>query len=142
MVLFYNQKAEVGKDYVGKVKNIKDFGAFVEILPGVEGMVHISQLDIGRVENVNDVLSIGDEIKVKVIDKEEDSGRIRLSRKAVLLEEQGKTFEYPQPGGGRQGGGRPGGGRPSGGGRKPGGPGGGKPPRRNRDESKGAGGKD
>ena len=96
MVLFYDQKPEIGRDYEGKVKSIKDFGAFVEILPGVEGMVHISQLDIGRVENIHEFLSQGQELKVKVIDIEPGSGRIRLSRKAVLLEEQGKTFDLEQ----------------------------------------------
>ncbi len=110
MVMFYDQKAELGKTYDGKVKSIKDFGAFVEILPGVEGMVHISQLDTERVENIHDYLKLGEEIKVKVIEIEENTGKIRLSRKAVLLEEQGKPFSMP-PGRG-----------PGGGGKKPGGP--------------------
>ena len=98
MVLFYDQKPELGKDYLGKVKRLMDFGAFVEILPGLEGLVHISQLDIGRVEKVSDVLTVGDEVKVKVIEIEPGTGKIRLSRMAVLLEEQGKTFEMPEPG--------------------------------------------
>jgi polyribonucleotide nucleotidyltransferase len=109
MVMFYDQKAEQGKTYNGKVKSIKDFGAFVEILPGVEGMVHISQLDTDRVENIHDYLKLGDEIKVKVIEIEQNTGKIRLSRKAVLLEEQGKPFTMPSGRG------------PGGGGRKPGG---------------------
>ncbi len=94
MVLFYDQKPEVGKVYVGKIKNIKDFGAFVEILPGVEGMVHISQLDTKRINNINDLIKIGDEIKVKVTEIEKDTGKVRLSRKSVLLDEQGKSSDY------------------------------------------------
>jgi polyribonucleotide nucleotidyltransferase len=96
MVLFYDQKPEVGKDYEGQVKSVKDFGAFVEILPGVEGLVHISQLDINRVERVSDVVKNGDALTVKVIEIEQGSGKVRLSRKAVLLEEQGKPFEQPR----------------------------------------------
>ncbi len=95
MVLFYDQKPEVGKNYDGQVKSVKDFGAFVEILPGVEGLVHISQLDINRVESVSDVVKNGDTLTVKVIEIEQGSGKVRLSRKAVLLEEQGKPFEQP-----------------------------------------------
>lgn len=98
MILFYDQKAEVGKDYEGKVKSVKDFGAFVEVLPGVEGLVHISQMDIGRVEDINKVVKLGDELKVKVIEIDERTGKIRLSRKAVLLEEQGKTFDLENSG--------------------------------------------
>ncbi|MFP4071087.1 MAG: polyribonucleotide nucleotidyltransferase [Desulfovibrionales bacterium] len=114
MVLFYDQKPELGKDYNGKVKKLMDFGAFVEILPGVEGLVHISQLDTDRVEKVDDVVNLGDEIRVKVIEIE-SSGRLRLSRKAVLIEEQGGTFnleEASRPSGPPRGGGGRGGGRP------------------------------
>jgi polyribonucleotide nucleotidyltransferase len=93
MVLFYDQKPEVGKDYEGTVKRILNFGAFVEILPGVEGLLHISQLDQKRVEKVEDVLKVGDSIKVKVIEQASD-GKIRLSRKAVLMEEKGLTFDF------------------------------------------------
>ncbi|MDZ7762596.1 MAG: polyribonucleotide nucleotidyltransferase [Desulfovermiculus sp.] len=110
MVMFYDQKAELGKTYAGKVKSIKDFGAFVEILPGVEGMVHISQIDTDRVENIHDYLKLGDELKVKVIEIEENTGKIRLSRKAVLLEEQGKPFTMPSGRGPGGGGKKPGGG--------------------------------
>ncbi|MFO7876185.1 MAG: polyribonucleotide nucleotidyltransferase [Desulfovermiculus sp.] len=110
MVMFYDQKAELGKTYNGKVKSIKDFGAFVEILPGVEGMVHISQIDTDRVENIHDYLKLGDELKVKVIEIEQNTGKIRLSRKAVLLEEQGKPFTMPSGRGPGGGGKKPGGG--------------------------------
>ena len=91
MVLFYDQKAEVGKDYIGKVKSVVDFGVFVEILPGLEGLVHVSQLAVERVENPGDVAKAGDEMKVKCI--EIDGNRIRLSRKAILIEEAGGTFD-------------------------------------------------
>ena len=77
---------EVGKTYEGKVVRIMNFGAFVELLPGKEGMCHISQLDLKRVEKVEDVVSIGDEIMVKVIEIDE-KGRVNLSRKAALLGE-------------------------------------------------------
>jgi polyribonucleotide nucleotidyltransferase len=79
------KEAEIGKLYMGKVRKIMDFGAFVEILPGTDGLVHISQLDNGRVEKVTDVLKEGDEVLVKVLDVDE-RGKIRLSRKAALGE--------------------------------------------------------
>jgi len=76
-------EAEVGKVYKGIVKTIKDFGAFVEILPGTDGLVHISELDNKRVEKVTDIVKEGDEIEVKVLEVD-SRGRIRLSRKALL----------------------------------------------------------
>ena len=76
---------EVGKIYEGEVRTIKDFGAFVQIFPGTDGMVHISELKNDRVKNVTDVIKEGDIIKVKVIDID-NRGRIRLSRKAALAE--------------------------------------------------------
>ena len=76
---------EVGKVYEGVVRTIKDFGAFVQILPGTDGMVHISELDTKRVEKVTDVLKEGDTVRVKVVEID-NRGRIRLSRKAVLEE--------------------------------------------------------
>ena len=74
---------EVGRIYTGKVVGMKNFGVFVEIAPGTDGMVHISQLDTQRVNTVEDVVNMGDEITVMVteIDK---NGKIRLSRRAVL----------------------------------------------------------
>jgi len=74
------EEAEVGKTYTGKVKRIMDFGAFVEILPGKEGLVHISKLSKQRVNKVQDVVSVGDEIVVKVL-KIDEQGRINLIRK-------------------------------------------------------------
>lgn len=76
---------EVGKVYEGEVRTIKEFGAFVQIFPGTDGMVHISELANERVKNVTDVVKEGDMIKVKVIDID-NRGRIRLSRKAALAE--------------------------------------------------------
>jgi polyribonucleotide nucleotidyltransferase len=78
---------EVGATYLGKVTRIMNFGAFVEILPGKEGLVHISQLDKDRVAKVEDVVQIGDEILVKVTELDK-MGRINLSRKAVLFEQE------------------------------------------------------
>jgi polyribonucleotide nucleotidyltransferase len=76
-------EAEVGRVYKGKVKGITTFGAFVEILPGKEGLVHISELAPQRVEKVEDVLSMGDELEVKCIGVD-PTGKIKLSRKALL----------------------------------------------------------
>ena len=70
----------------GDVVSTKDFGAFVEIAPGTDGMCHISELADGYVKNVEDVVKIGDVIKVKVINVD-PNGRIKLSRKAVLVDE-------------------------------------------------------
>jgi polyribonucleotide nucleotidyltransferase len=77
------QTAEIGKIYTGKVVRTTDFGAFVEILPGMDGMVHISQLDSTRVDSVESVVKVGDEVTVMVTDID-PSGKIRLSRQAVL----------------------------------------------------------
>lgn len=111
----------VGRIYTGRVVRTTDFGAFVEILSGIDGMVHISQLDSERVERVEDVARLGDELTVMVTDIDEQ-GKIRLSRQAVL---EGWTVEEAKQrdrrggsgGGGRQGqrGGQGGRGRPGGG---------------------------
>jgi len=74
---------KVGEVYEGVVKRIVDFGAFVEILPGTDGLLHISQIENRRINNVRDVLKEGDRVKVKVIDID-DQHRIKLSRKALL----------------------------------------------------------
>ncbi|MBW1998470.1 MAG: polyribonucleotide nucleotidyltransferase, partial [Deltaproteobacteria bacterium] len=79
------QDAEIGKLYLGKVVKIMDFGAFVEIFPGTDGLIHISQLDRERVAKVSDVLKEGDEVLVKVLDVDKN-GKISLSRKAALDE--------------------------------------------------------
>jgi polyribonucleotide nucleotidyltransferase len=79
-------EAEIGKIYKGKVRKIMDFGAFVEIIPGCDGLVHISQLANERVANVRDVLNEGDEVMVKVLEID-SQGKIRLSRKAALADQ-------------------------------------------------------
>ena len=81
-------EVEVGRTYMGKVVRITDFGAFVEVLPGKDGLVHISQLALERVKKVEDVVNVGDEIMVKCVEIDE-KGRVNLSRK-VLLQEQNK----------------------------------------------------
>jgi polyribonucleotide nucleotidyltransferase len=86
MVADITQEPEVGKIYEGKVVRITDFGAFVQILPGTDGLVHISQLAPHRVQKVTDILKEGDVIKVKVLEIDRN-GKIRLSRKAVLSEQ-------------------------------------------------------
>ena len=75
--------------YLGKVTKQTQFGAFVEVLPNKEGLVHISKLDVNRVNKVEDVVSVGDEILVKVTEIDQQ-GRVNLSRKDVL-QEQNKT---------------------------------------------------
>ena len=77
------REIEVGEVFTGKVAKIASFGAFVELLPGTDGMVHISELDTHRVASVEDIVNVGDEIEVKVISKD-NAGRIKLSRKALL----------------------------------------------------------
>jgi len=82
------KEIEVGAIYLGTVKRVVDFGAIVEILPGVDGLVHVSQLSDTYIKKVSDVVKEGDQITVKVIEVEQN-GRIRLSRKAVLKEGEG-----------------------------------------------------
>ncbi|NOQ51981.1 MAG: S1 RNA-binding domain-containing protein, partial [Desulfuromonadaceae bacterium] len=83
MIRDLTQEAEVGKLYAGKVKKIMEFGAFVEIFPGTDGLVHVSELDKERVRNVTDVLNEGDEVLVKCIGVDRQ-GKIKLSRKEAL----------------------------------------------------------
>jgi polyribonucleotide nucleotidyltransferase len=83
MVKWLTEEAEVGKIYNGTVKKIVDFGAFVEILPGTEGLLHISQIAKERINKVTDVLKEGDEVMVKVLEIDKQ-GKIRLSRKEAL----------------------------------------------------------
>ena len=73
---------------LGKVKSIVPFGAFVEILPGKDGLLHISEIDWKRIEKVEDVLSEGDKIKVKLIGIDSRSGKLKLSRKVLLEKPQ------------------------------------------------------
>ncbi|MBQ8860512.1 MAG: polyribonucleotide nucleotidyltransferase [Ruminococcus sp.] len=83
---------EPGAIFLGKVTRTMDFGAFVEIAPGKEGLVHVSQLDVKRTENVTDVVNVGDVIRVKVLEID-DKGRLNLSRRDVLIEVDGLTPE-------------------------------------------------
>nr|MDA3819696.1 S1 RNA-binding domain-containing protein [Candidatus Delongbacteria bacterium] len=87
---------EVGEVYEGTVKTLASYGAFVEILPGKDGLLHISELDWKHVKSVEDVLSEGDNIKVKVIGVDDRSGKIKLSRKALLEKPEGYVEKKPQ----------------------------------------------
>ncbi|MCA9503861.1 MAG: polyribonucleotide nucleotidyltransferase [Spirochaetaceae bacterium] len=86
MVTELTQEAEIGRIYLAKVKRIADFGAFAEIFPGTDGLIHISHLAEGRVDKVTDIVEEGDEVLAKCIDID-PSGRIRLSRKEALADE-------------------------------------------------------
>ncbi len=86
MVNELTQEAEIGRIYLAKVKRIADFGAFAEIFPGTDGLIHISHLAAGRVDKVTDILEEGDEVLAKCIDID-PSGRIRLSRKEALADQ-------------------------------------------------------
>jgi polyribonucleotide nucleotidyltransferase len=97
-VRLLTEEVQVGKIYNGRVISIKDFGAFIEILPGKDGLCHISELSDGYVERVEDVCKIGDTLQVKVI-LVDDQDRVKLSRKAVLMEQSGRSAEE----GGRSG---------------------------------------
>ncbi len=108
---------ELNKSYLGKVQRITDFGAFVEILPGIDGLLHVSEIAHYRVKEVRDELNEGDQVLVKVINVD-PSGKVRLSRKA-LLSASADSADSPSegpPSGGEQGDpsgrGGPGGGRP------------------------------
>ena len=101
---------EIGGIYSGKVTRLMTFGAFVEIAPGKEGLVHISKLDVKRVEKVEDVVNVGDQVIVKVTDID-DQGRINLSRRDALVEVNGAVVEpdaddVPQPRSSKRDGGR------------------------------------
>ena len=80
------EEVKVGRTYKGKVSSVKDFGAFIEIAPGKDGLCHISELSDGFVKNVSDICKVGDELEVKVI-AVDDQNRVKLSRKAVLAEQ-------------------------------------------------------
>ena len=112
---------ELNKTYLGKVQRITDFGAFVEILPGIDGLLHVSEIAHYRVREVRDELNEGDQVLVKVINVD-PSGKVRLSRKALLpgSAEDGDAAASGRDGRDRRDGkGRPGGGRGSDGGRGP-----------------------
>jgi len=97
---------EVGRVYQGKVRSVVNFGAFVEIVPGRDGLLHVSEIDWGRTEKVEDVLNVGDMVMVKVIGVDRD-GKIKLSRRALIPEPEGYVGTGVGGGGGgsREGGG-------------------------------------
>ncbi|HYH09842.1 MAG TPA: polyribonucleotide nucleotidyltransferase [Thermoanaerobaculia bacterium] len=101
--------AEIGKNYKGTVKRIEPYGAFIEILPGQDGLLHISEMAHSRVGQVTDVMQMGDEVEVQVVAIEPDTGKIRLSRKPLLPppteEEQAAAREREARGPRREGGG-------------------------------------
>src|SRR5207302_8497670 len=97
----------IGETYEGTVKSTTAFGAFVEIMPGTEGLVHISEMRHERTEKTEDVVKKGDRVKVKLIDRDE-RGRLRLSMKALLPRPEGMPEPEPGSGGGNgEGGERP-----------------------------------
>jgi polyribonucleotide nucleotidyltransferase len=75
---------EIGQVYEGKVKSIVPFGAFVEFMPGKDGLLHISEIKWERLENLDGVLEVGEEIKVKLVEVDKKTGKYRLSRKVLL----------------------------------------------------------
>jgi polyribonucleotide nucleotidyltransferase len=97
MVQALTREAEVGKIYLGTVRKIAEFGAFVELFPGTDGLIHISELSDKRVKSVSDVLKEGDEVMVKVISIDK-TGKIRLSRKEALAERAGQQAAAAQAG--------------------------------------------
>jgi polyribonucleotide nucleotidyltransferase len=101
-ILALTESAEIGRIYTGRVVRVTDFGAFVEILPNTDGLVHISQLDSERVNRVEDIARMGDEITVMVTDID-PTGKIRLSRQAVLEGWTAEEARQKDRGGSRKG---------------------------------------
>ncbi len=99
---------EAGETYHGKVVSIQDFGAFVEILPGKEGLLHVSEIAWNKTENVSDVLEVGQEVDVKLLEIDEKTGKMRLSMRALTPKPEGyqEPQPRPRPGGNRNGGDR------------------------------------
>jgi len=97
MIAKITELPEKGKIYKGKVVKTTDFGAFVEILPGKEGLLHISQIDIKRVKKVEDVLKRGDEVTVKVLEIDKETGKLSLSRKVLMEEEEKRKLHKEEP---------------------------------------------
>jgi len=85
-------EVKVGQIYNGKVSTVKDFGAFIEVIPGQDGLCHISELQDGYVEKVSDVVKVGDQVRVKVL-LIDDQGRVKLSRRAAMAEEAAEKEE-------------------------------------------------
>lgn len=87
---------EIGEEYDGKVKSIVDFGAFVEIMPGKDGLLHISEIDWKRLATMEGVMNVGDEIRVKLIDVDKKTGKLKLSRKVLLPKPEGYVEPAPR----------------------------------------------
>ena len=100
MIEALTREIKVGDVFLGKVVRIMPFGAFVNLVPGKDGMVHVSELDVNRVENVEDVVQMGDEINVMVIGVDQGTGKISLSRRAILT---GESAEDRRAAGGGRG---------------------------------------
>jgi polyribonucleotide nucleotidyltransferase len=97
MISALTEDVELGKVYQGIVKKVVDFGAFVEVFPGTEGLLHISEMDRQRVAQVTDVVNEGDRIEVKCIEIDDTTGKIRLSHKAVLFDQdRANGIEVPE----------------------------------------------
>ncbi len=90
MIEAVTEEVKIGKIYSGRVSSVKDFGAFIEVVPGQDGLCHISELDTDYVKSADDVVKIGDDVRVKVISID-DQGRVKLSRKAAMLEDAPTT---------------------------------------------------
>jgi polyribonucleotide nucleotidyltransferase len=103
MILAMVEEPELEKTYEGKVRRITQFGAFIEILPGTDGLLHISEIDHGRTERVEDVFKIGDMVAVKVIEIDPE-GKVRLSRRALLPKPEGYVERPTEPRPPRRGG--------------------------------------
>ena len=88
---------EVGQVYKGKVVSILDFGAFVEILPGKEGLLHISEIDWRKLDKVEDVLHVGDEVEVKLLEIDPKTGKMRLSRRVLIEKPEGYVEPARKP---------------------------------------------
>ncbi len=96
MIQRLTEVPEIGKIYDGVVKSIKDFGAFVEILPNKEGLLHISEIDVKRVNKVADIFKVGDTVQVKLLGIDE-MGKLRLSRKALMKSEKSEHHDTKRP---------------------------------------------
>ena len=100
---------EVGEVYHGKVTSVLEFGAFVEILPGKAGLLHISEIDWNKTEKVEDVINVGDEVDVKLLEVDAKTGKLRLSRRALIDKPEGyvEPVRRPRPQGNDRGDRRP-----------------------------------
>lgn len=87
------EEPEVGKIYRAKVTRLMDFGAFAEFMPGKEGLIHISQADIQRTDDISSLWSVGDEVEVMLMEID-DQGRMNLSRRAVMQRDVGEPIDY------------------------------------------------